>query len=206
MNARQELELEKNNFYRDEYRKTLGWLSLMVFLGIGLAALLAYITIDQKKPHYYATTASGLVIPLHTLSEPIVTNDYLLQWVSLATRKALNMDFVHYQEQLDAAKIYFTSSGWDQFLIALDKSGLLKTVQDKKLMMNAVVSNTPVILHQDIFHGRYTWRVQLPFLVTFNSASESSQLRLLVTANVQRVSVLDTSQGIQVSDFVVDHQ
>lgn len=202
--SKQEFEIEKNHFYRDQYRQTLGWLSLMTLICIALSAILAYITIDQKKSSYYATTASGLIIPLHTLSEPIVTNSYLLQWATLATRKAFNLDFVHFQEQMEQAKIYFTSGGWEQFLIALEKSKLLEAVKSKKLMMSAVLSDAPVVLNRDIVHGSYTWRIQLPFLITFSSASEENKLKILITANVRRVPVVDTAQGIQISDFVVE--
>lgn len=204
MATKQEFEIEKNHFYRDQYRQTLSWLSFMVLICVGLTAILGYLCLEQKKPSYYATTASGLIIPMHTLSEPIITNDYLLQWASLATRKAFNLDFVHYQNQMEQAKVYFTPGGWQQFLVALEKSKLLKTVQDKKLIMNAVVSNTPVVLNHDILHGRYTWRIQIPFLITFSSASEETKLNILVTANVQRISVLDSAQGIQISDFVTE--
>lgn len=203
---KQDFELEKNHYYRDQYRRTLSWLSMMAVACVGLSAVLAYITIDQKKSNYYATTTSGLVIPMRSLSEPIVTSSYLLQWAGLATRKAFNLDFVHYQSQLEQAKVYFTPHGWEQFLAALDKSKLLAMVQEKKLMTNAVLADTPVVLNRSVLHGRYTWRIQLPFLITFSSASEEHKMRMMVTANVQRVSVLDTSQGILINDFVADRQ
>ena len=203
-NQNQQVAFESSPFHRDQYRRTLSWLLFMVILCAVLSLVLFFINITQKKSSFYATTSSGLVIPLHTLDEPIVSNSYLAQWASLATRRALNLDFVHYKDQLDQAKIYFTSGGWQKYLIALDKSGLLKTVQSKKLIMAVVVSDVPVILNRDIVRGRYTWRVQFPILVTFSSASEQSKLKLLVTLNVQRVSVLETAEGIQISDFAAE--
>lgn len=202
----QDIEFGHNIVYRDKYHKTLSGLLFMILVAAALSVILAFINMEQKKASFYATTSAGLVIPLHSLAEPIVTNAYLVQWVSLATRKSLNLDFLHYEEQLDQARGYFTPGGWQKFQGALDKSGLLKTVQDKKLMMNAVVSDTAVILNQAILHGRFTWRIQLPLLVTYGSASQQYKTKLLVTMNVQRVSTLDTSEGIQISDFVSELQ
>lgn len=194
-------EFEKNNSYRDKYYKTLSWLIFMGLTAGALSVALAYITMEQKEPDYYATTTAGSNIPLRPMSDPIVTNDYLVKWTSLAVRKAFNLDFVHSAEQLEQAKGYFTPAGWDKFMAALNKSGLLKTVKEKKVMSSAVVSDTPVILNRAMLNGRFTWRVQLPLLVSYTSASDVQKSKFLVTLNVQRVSALDTPEGIQISDF-----
>lgn len=197
----EELEFNKNNFYRDSYRRIVRYLIFMSMLTLVLTTILAYMNFRPKQPNYYATTTNGEVIPMHSLSEPVVTNTYILQWASLATRNVFNLDFVHYQDQLQKVNSYFTPGGWKQFNMALQESGLLKTVQDKHLDMSAVVSGAPIILNSAVIHGRYTWRIQLPMLITFTSASETSVMRLLVTVNIQRVSVLSAEKGIQISDF-----
>lgn len=200
-NTAQQIEFKKNNFYRDQYRRTIKFLLLNGFIAIGLVLVLGYLLLFPGQPKYYATTTNGEVIQLHALSEPVVTNNYIIQWASIATRTALNIGYVRYKTQLLAAKPNFTPDGWMQFMRALNTSGLLKTVLNEKVIMSAVVSGAPVVLNRAVLHGRYTWRIQMPVLVTFESASENKQTKLIVTMNVQRVPTLNAAKGIQISDF-----
>ncbi len=197
----QQQEFRKNQSYRDQYRVALKWLVMMTVIAIGLTATLVYLNVAQKPAKAYATTTSGVIVPLHALNEPVVTNKYILQWASLATRYAFNLSFVGYQQQLQNAQQYFTTDGWSKFMAALKAGKLIQTIESEHVNMSAVVSGTPVILNQWVAGGRYHWRVQFPLLVTFTSASENKQLNLIVTMNIQRVSTLSDAQGVQINDF-----
>lgn len=195
------IEQQKNHEYRDSFRWVLMGLIVLLVLGVLLTAGVAYKAIFPGKVKYYASMTTGEVIPLPALNEPVVTNEYMLTWSALAARAALNLDFVNYDKQLKEASIYFTSSGWNAFSASLDKSGLLKTIQDKKLVMSAVVPNDPIIVFTGIVHGRYTWKISMPVLVTYGSASEQRQRQLKVSMVVSRVPAIDVPQGIQITDF-----
>ncbi len=197
----QKAEQQKNFEYRDSFRWVLTGLVVMLIVCVGLSAAVGYKAIYPGKVKYYASMTTGQVVPLPALSEPVVTDQYILQWASLATRAALNLDFVNYDKQLKSASIYFTDSGWGAFTKALDKSGLLTAVQAKKLMMSAVVPNAPIITFTGIAHGRYMWRISMPVLVTYGSASDQRQKKMTATIVVSRVPVLDTPEGIQIIDF-----
>lgn len=189
-----------------KYRRTLKHIIVLSVTGASMIVILLGLMMTTPATKYYATTTSGQVVPMHSLSQPVVTKSYLLQWASIAARTAFNLDFVHYDSQLKSAQTNFTPQGWSEFQAALTKSGLLQTVQDNKLEMSAIVSGTPVIISSGVVNGRYTWRVQLPILVTFTSASSSSQQNWLLTMNIQRISTLDAYKGIQISDFVSERQ
>ena len=198
-----ESQYQKNNLYRDHYRMALGG---TIFLGIICACLVALfimMTLTTEQPKYYATTTTGEVIPLQSLSEPVITNSYLLQWASLATRAAYNLDFTNYQSELQAASPFFTPDGFQKLQAAFNSSGLLDTVVQKKLIMSAIVSGAPIIINSFVLYGRHNWVIQLPLLVSFESASEHRRVHVLVTMRVQRVPVLDSEKGIQISDFQV---
>jgi intracellular multiplication protein IcmL len=195
------IEQQKNYEYRDSFRWVLIGLIVLLILGVLLTAAVMYKAIFPGKVKYYASMTTGEVIPLPALDEPVVTNDYILTWAALAARAALNLDFVNYDKQLKEASVYFTSSGWNAFSSSLNNSGLLKTIQDKKLVMNAVVPNDPIIVFAGVSHGRYVWRLSMPVLVTYGSASDQRQRQLRVSMVVSRVPVLDIPQGIQITDF-----
>lgn len=195
----QQNEFEINDFYRVAYHRTMKWLSLMVVVCAILSVILAWMVYDKKQPVYYAAVTTGEVVPMHALSEPVLTKDFILQWSSLTARLIYNLHFNSYQQQLNQIKDRFTPEGWNKMMGAM--KGLIKQITGNRLIMSSVVSGPPVILSQLIINGRYTWRVQMQMLVTYTSASAISQQHMIVTMNVQRVSTLNSAEGVQIVDF-----
>lgn len=197
--ALQELATSKNNAYRDSYRKTIKWLVNMLVVTLILSTMLMWMTLRTKQPMYYAAVTDGEVVPLHSLSEPVITNEFIVSWSALATGRLFNLRFDTYSSQLDALKDRFTTTGWQKLQLAM--KGLIDNLVTNKLIMSAVVSTTPVVLAQMVIDGRMTWRVQMPLLVTFTSANEQKEEKMIVTMNIRRVPTLNVAQGIQISDF-----
>ena len=79
----------------------------------------------------------------------------------------------------------------------------MEAVKAKKLIVSAVATRAPVILQKGILNGRFAWRVQMPVLVTYQSASEFTQQSNVVTMLISRVSTLNSPRGIGISQFVV---
>lgn len=194
-------DLDSGISFRDKYRSTLKWVICLSVLAVLLAAIRITMQFTSPESRYYATTVNGQVIPLHSLSEPVITNKFLLQWSEIAARTAYNFDFAHYKEQLAQAAPYFNEGAWTEFNKALKKEGLLTDVINKKLVMSSVVSGAPVILSQSVVDGRYTWTIQMPLLLSFDSASEHRRSHLLITMTVSRVSVMTAAKGIQITSF-----
>lgn len=193
-------------FARNRYRGLMRW---MVFFSLSALILLAVniaLFMLRPAPKYYATTANGQIFGLYALSEPVMTDSRLIQWTSVAVRDALSVDFLNSSAQLARVKPYFSTGGWNRFETALNKSGFIKAVEGKKLEVNAVVSSPPVIIATDVIGGRFTWRVQLPLLITFTSASQTVQSTWMAKVDVQRVSTQDSSEGIQIIGFDVSQQ
>jgi intracellular multiplication protein IcmL len=197
----QENEFQLSNFYRDAYRRTMKWLSWSVIVCAVLTAVLVWMIYDPKQPLYYAAVTTGETVPLHSLSEPVVTEEYVAQWSAMTTRLIYNLSFDKYQQQLAQAQDRFTQVGWDKMNAALKSSGLISNIVNNKLIIDSVVTGQPIILGRMIIDGRYTWRVQMKLLVTFTSASDTTQRSLVVTMNVQRVPTLEAANSIQVIDF-----
>ena len=195
----QENEFQINDFYRIGYRRTMKWLVFLSIVCAVLTIILTWMVYDQKQPLYYAAVTTGEVVPMHALSAPILTDDFIMQWSALAARRIYNLSFDTYQQQLNQLKDKFTPTAWNEMTAAMQ--GIIKQITGNRLVVSAVVSGSPVILAHLVIHGRYTWRVQMKLLVTYISASAQRQRDIVVTMNVQRVPTLDASQGIQIIDF-----
>jgi len=194
---------DASNNFRQRYHGVMVALVLSSILSIFLTIGLVYMSVIRQKPKYYATTTSGDIIPLQTLSEPVISDNYLVQWSALTVRTLFNLDFVHLQDNLEISKKYFTSDGWKAFISALEKSGLAQLIREKKLMTSAVITQTPAILSKSVVAGRYSWLVQMPVLVTYTSASMTAKKALIATMMIRRVPVLGASQGVQITDIAL---
>lgn len=193
----------RNRFYRDGQRKMILVLLVSMAANFVLAAILTYIITHPPAPKYFATSINGRITPLFPLNEPNQSDSAVLQWANQAAIAAFTYNFVNYRSELQAASGFFTSDGWDQFLTALQQSNNLDAVKAKKLIVSAVATRAPIILQKGILNGRYAWRVQMPILVTYQSASEFTQQNNVVTMLITRVSTLNSPRGIGISQFVV---
>jgi intracellular multiplication protein IcmL len=193
----------RNSFYRDSYRRVLIVLLISIVINLSLAAVLVYMITHPPLPRYFATSINGRITPLFALDEPNQSDSAVLQWANQAAIAAFSYNFVNYREELQAASGFFTGAGWKQFLDALQDSNNLDAVKAKKLIVSAVATRAPIILRKGVLNGRYSWRVQMPILVTYQSASEFSQSNNIVTMLIRRVSTLNSPRGIGISQFVV---
>lgn len=71
------------------------------------------------------------------------------------------------------------------------------------MIVSAAAISPPTILRKGLVNDRFTWRVQIPILVTYQSVTEYTQQANMVSMLVTRVSTLNSPRGIGISQFVV---
>ncbi len=132
--------LERNHWYRDRYIVQIRITALLILLCVLLALILAWVVSHPTQPKYFATTTSGELIPLVPLDKPNTTNDILLNWTARVVRRAYTYDAVNYREQLARLEPFFTDKGYEGFLAALNASGNIAAVTEKRLIASAIVN------------------------------------------------------------------
>ena len=197
-----ELILLRNTFYRDHYKRALFAFLILLAVNIGLGGLIFYRSMNPPAPQYFATTADGTIINWHPLSDPVVTNDFVLQWSANAVRKAFSLDYEHWREQLQQASGSFTTAGWRYFLQSLKQSNNLKTLTKLKMVSNASITGAPRILEQEVIDGVYAWKIQLPILVTYTNAQQTIPMPMNVTLIVMRAPVKQFPDRIAINNFL----
>ncbi|MGL5741189.1 MAG: type IVB secretion system apparatus protein IcmL/DotI [Legionella sp.] len=193
----------RNKFYKDSQRKVVLSLIIALIVNIVLASMLVYMITHPPAPKYFATSVNGRITPLFPLDQPNQSDSAVLQWANQAAIAAFTYNFVNYRDELQASSGFFTPEGWDQFLSALQQSNNLDAVKAKKLIVSAVATRAPIILQKGVLNGSFSWRVQMPILVTYQSASEFTQQNNVVTMLISRVSTLNSPRGIGIAQFVV---
>jgi intracellular multiplication protein IcmL len=193
----------RNEFYRDSHRKIVGVLLLAVLIIIILGSALGYMVTHPPAPRYFAVTSDGRLTPMVPLDQPNISRSALVQWANTAAIAAYTYNFVNYRQELQAASEYFTPKAWQDFITELNNSNNLSAVISKKLIVSAVATGAPVVTQEGILDGVYMWRVVMPMLVTYQSASEFSQQPIMVNMLISRIPTLNSARGIGIAQFVV---
>ena len=193
----------RNTFYRDSYRRVMLVLLLSIIVNVVLIGVLYYQVTHPPKPRYFATSINGRITPLYPLSRPNQTDAAIATWANRAAIAAYSYNFVNYRSELEAASGFFTPQGWRNFLQALKNSNNLEAVTQRKLIVSAVPTSSPIFLSKGLINGRYTWRVQMNILVTFQNPKEFSQQNNVITMLITRISTLNSPRGIGISQFIV---
>ncbi|RDI48611.1 hypothetical protein [Aquicella lusitana] len=61
---RHEIARLHSDFYRDQYRKTLRWLMMTVFIMFALIAAIIYFILVIPSQQHYANTIEGKILPM----------------------------------------------------------------------------------------------------------------------------------------------
>jgi len=194
----------RTHFYRDNYQRLMIF-SLGIILLIAILMVLIFWERTHKTPiEYYATTNSGVLEPLVPLDRPNITTTALLDWVTEAATASYNFNFNNYEKVLHDVRIYFTDAGYQHFIQALTAAGVLNDVRNKRLVVFAVATSTPVVLKEGSTpDGSYAWQVQIPLLITYQSAQEQRKQNLVWNILISREKTLESPKGIGISSVQI---
>ena len=137
-----QLDSQKIIGYRNRYRSMMKWNVFLLFSSFLLLMCVIGAYYFRSNPKYFVSTTNGLVIPIYSLTEPVVTLPYIQKWSASAMRSAFNLNFLNYEKQLAASSSYFTPEGWSAFRAALESAGILTDLPARKLYMTAFVNGT----------------------------------------------------------------
>ena len=194
---------KRKHYTRDRYRTATKALIALMLLNLVLVAAVAGLTMTRDETiDYYAITCDSDPIRLSPLSSALVSARQLLDWTNEAASAAFNFNFVNWRAKMGELRPYFSVQGWGAFYNAFKKSQLDPVIA-KKLMVTAVATDVPVIEHRGILNGRYTWRIAIPILVTYQSPSDTTQKRMIARIVVSRVPTVQTARGIAIVQFNV---
>ena len=201
-NTRSDDSDRNNQFYRARFQTVVMASLAAIVVIMALVVLLLYQVSSRPLPTFTAVAPNKQALKLTSSYEPNLLPDTLIKWASKAAVAAYTFDFVNYKKQIEAVRPYFTEDGWSQYQSSVQ--GLISTIADNKLFVNSVVSGPPVISNQGDLTGRgYAWRVQLPFLVTYQSAQSTTHKNFMVLITIIRIPTTTNPKGIGIDQFVM---
>lgn len=191
-----------NSFYRNYYHQVIIGLMILIVLMLIAVGVMLYQMFHRPLPAFSAMQPNNQEMQLKSFDEPNLLPDTLIRWATKGAIAAYTFDFYNYNAQIEQAKPYFTDGGWRDYRQSVNS--IVDTIVENQLFISGVVSGTPVISNQGPLPGKgYTWRIQIPFLVTYQSANTTSRRNFFVTLIIVRVPTTINPQGIGIDQFIM---
>ena len=191
-----------HDFYRQHTHHMIWLLMALIVLLMLLIGLVLYQLLNRPLPSFKAVDVDQKEMSLTSFTEPNLLPDTIINWASKAAITAYSFDWVNYEAQIGVARPYFTDAGWQDFLKSINP--VIRSVIQAQLFVNSIVSGTPVIANQGPLPGRgQVWRIQIPFLVNYQSANGTTRRNFIVSLSIVRISTAINPQGIGIDQFVM---
>ena len=156
----------------------------------------------ENKPIYFAATANGSLKKLDPVSDAVYNTDQIADWVAQKVPTLLHLNFKDYKDQLLQSKKYFTPDGWNNFNNAF--TPMVKQIIAKRLLTSAVIPHTPIVTDKLMLAGVYSWYVQVPVDVTFESQDGSYTMNQYVwRIPISRVDNRTSNQMLGIKQIIV---
>lgn len=150
----------------------------------------------------YFAADNGRFVPLIPQSRPYRKTADVIQYARDNVTRSFTMDFLNWRQQLEDVRPSYTREGFKSFLNALKESGVLDTVRDKRMNMS-ISAGTGVLTREGVDGGVYQWIVELPIEVRLEGqATRMPAQRFLTTIRIERVSTVDSVEGIGIGQLI----
>lgn len=195
--------LLRNSFYKDKAHTVLITLVISAIANLLMAIAIVFFIFNPPPAEFIVADANGSLIKAEALSEPQKTTSMMRAFASNAVTTINSLDWVNYRTQLTAAANYFTNRGWSDYRSKLETSNVLKFLNDNKLTMAATPTQVPQVLYQGVLNGNYTWKIEVPILITYSGGTVSRTDSKRVTMVIQRVPFSESPNGVGIVQYLV---
>lgn len=195
--------LARHAYARERYELLLKTLyGLIAVLGLSLM-LNVWLALKPVEIKYFATDSLGQIRVLTALDRPIQSKGEVVNWTTKAITEAFTFGFSNYRETFEIAKLNFTDSGWRGFQQAIEARKILEDVTNNKYVASAALREAPVVTQEGIADGqRWGWKIEVPLLVTYESASAHSTASFLAEIVVVRRPESENPSGLGIAQIV----
>lgn len=198
-----QLVLERNAFYRNNYRRFVAILMVQSVLLLAISVTLYYTVVIKPSTTYFASTPDGVLIRLEPLNQPLKSNTSVAQWAAKSAQQVFSFDWINFRTQLSAASQNFTSNGYDSLVSSMNKNRYFDLVKSRKMIVSSVVTDPPIIISAKSIRGIFTWQISMRMLVKYQGVNENDSITMPLTVQmkVKRVSQKENIQGIGIDEF-----
>jgi len=201
-----EVVVRRLDFYKRNYYRSMTLVILLLLALIGLIGFAVYQYTTRPVPQYFPTTPDGQLMVLPPLYEPFATDEEVVRWTIEAMQGILSMDYVNYRRTLKELRNYFTSFGYQDYIVALQKSRNIEALKAYQQVVTPILLDMPKIYQQgvspksNIYHWWLTFNLRLQFE---NSLGKVLKQDFPARVLIIRVSVLESEHGIAIERLLL---
>ena len=153
-------------------------------------------------PKIILTDSHGNQIEATPLSDPVMSDADLVDWVAKAAVAPYNFDYVHYRDTFTRdVRPYFTNDGWNGVANSLKASRNIDEVVKDSMVVEGVVRRPPALVDSAVVGGVASWTFEVPILASFRNTAAPREQRITVKIVVVRVPPTFHPQGIAVDSY-----
>lgn len=194
--------LSRDALARERYEFLLRTIyALIAALALSVAANV-YLGTRPVEYRYFTTDPQGAIREITALNRPIQSVDEVLNWTTQVVTKAHSLSFANYAQQLADIRPSFTDAGWRGYEQAMQRVDFIGRLATGQYVTTAVPRSAPVVVAQGLVDGVYAWRLQIPILVTFESASSRTSQSIDVEVTVVRRPETENPRGLGIAQIV----
>ncbi len=186
-----------NESYREGFYFLLKIVKLLALVMVGAVCFALYMA-DSHQPQdsYYAENYEGKFRPMYAFDEPIISQPALLEWAASAATEIMTFGFSDYDNRIYNSRFYFTPTGWVKFAPAIMGSPILRAVTQSQQIIVAIPKQTPTLLTEGVEKGKYTWRVEVPLLLSIRAGSNQKTEYMNVNLEIVKVPTTEMPAGL----------
>ncbi|WP_137297169.1 DotI/IcmL family type IV secretion protein [Psychromonas sp. SP041] len=203
-----DVELRKL-FYKDQYTKMTKMAAASLICFATSIAGVTYSVMKEPGTVYIAVNEDKTLTKLIPLSRPNQKDSVVASWLSNSLVDTFDFSYSNIKSHLNQATMeYFTDSGRQELLNALEKTGNLKAIVDRKMIVSLSIDSVPLILKKGkpSFSNRYLWKIEAQATLTYRTEAKEFSNKVLFTVTVARDSLLSNSSGIGIHRIVIEKQ
>jgi hypothetical protein len=197
--------VEQEKFYGDKYFALFLFVGLLALLSAGLLQLIFLLrSTAAPPPTFFSVTESGALLEEAPLDKPNIDENVLLNWVAEAMMTVNTYNFVNYASAIEAAEAYFSKEGYATYKQFIERSGIVRNLVEKKLVLKATPLDSPHVVLGKVFAGRYMWKVKIPMRFRYQSVRFENYGEFEITLIVMRVPTRESSNGILILKYLLE--
>lgn len=191
--------------------------ALVLFIGV---FVYAYIS-DTLNPAPKDTQAPFVqtLLPDSESSEPDtiapdrprLSSHAIEQWISATLSEVMTFDTPNFTDRVQNARRHFTQDGFRQYEDYLDRTELLKKLNDKNQRASLLIDGDILLLNEGAVEGVYRWLYDVPVMIGIVSRSSRSYVpgsqpigqKLSIRMQITRAPTADDPNALLIESWEV---
>jgi len=192
-------------WYKMQYAKltTLLLMSIVLLITSVVGNYIQYIKIPS--PVYFQVDTNLRLAKIKPLSDPLFSNEVILNWTATTVKKTLSMDFLHYRDDLNEVKNLYTNKSYKELITSLTKSNILSLIKKDNLSVKVSLLKAPIITNSGVSNKAMTWKVTFPISLDYVSSNGEVSIsqKLEASVLVKRANILKYKDGLIINQLLL---